>query len=402
MSRLAATSELRGWLEDEMEALGEVMPTLEGRIAAFWSCPEPPELAVWANFPAIGEVPAPPPGPPSEQHLYYQLMTNIKPTLESREHGFDTVPMLLPCLRYYAGPPFGTHFLAAVLGAEVSFPDKAAGQEQAGWDAWSKPLIADLSELPRVEEIDVARSPIMQALLRGYEEMAEIVRGRIPFRRFVMTYPLDFAADVIGHLKFFELLALEPEAAARLIEVCTRKWMEIIELQARAVGGRMVSRHYEPGLLLSDMILPFLSPRIIRKVVLAYNASMSALWNGIFVDVKHPDASLLDDYLSLPGLRGCSVPSDWSWQAVIDGLQGRGILLAGFDWHFHEGEEPSAPICRPWGVCCRHLAQVAGKLRVLATVSAWGKTPAQQRECALRDLADLRQVWDDGGSRQCG
>ena len=387
-------SELWRFLDDEFAALDGQMRELEAEARAFWLHPESASLAVWGQIPVMSEIPDPPPGTLSERELYYQLMNNVKPALESRRHGFDTVPVLYPHDRHYKGPPFRTHFLAVVVGGEVRYPADVPLKERKGYRAWVDPVIRNVSEIDALEEVDVSRNPALRAVLRSYEEMGDIVQGRIPFTHYSPIQPLDFAAEVIGHVRFYELVGSNPESALRLLEVCTRKWLEMMRLQEGAAGGRWANASYEPGILVGDMILPFLSPASIRQVVIPYNAMLSGAYGGIVAGIGHPDPSLLDDYLGLPGLYGCSVHEDWPAEPVVEALKDKVVLKANFNWHFHRGKEKEAPVCLPWERCCQLMSQYAGKLRVQASVTGWGKTPRERLECILGDLADLRRIWE--------
>lgn len=391
-----AKTELRKLLEDELAALAEPMRSLGEEARDFWRHPETPALAVWANFPALEEAPEPPTGSLTEQALYAQLHATVEPALESREYGFDTVPALAAHNRHYEGPAFGTRFLAAVVGGEIVFPEGLPEKERIGWRAAVKPLISDISEIALLEDVDVSQSPTLLAILRAYEELAEIVQGRIPFTRYSPTLPLDFAADIVGHERFFELVAADPEGAARLIDVCTDKWLQMMRLQQQAAGGDMASYLYQPGVYVHDMILSYLSPESIRRIVIPYNARLAAAFGGIALQINHPDESLLHDYARLPGVCAYGFKQPWSAPRVLDTVRNKAVLTANLNWHYHEGKEPWSPECLPWEEHCRRLAPFAGRLRILATLSGWGDTPTERRACQLRDLDDLRRIWEEG------
>ena len=389
-----ATSELRRLLEDEVAALEDPMRRLEAEARDFWLHPESPFLRVWGQPPVAPPAPEPPSGTLSERELYDQLMNRIKPALACRRLGFDTVPVVYPHDKHYTGPPFRTHFLAVVMGAEVRYPDDVPVSERQGYRAWVDPILHDLSELDALEEVDVAKSPALRAVLQSYEEMGEIVRGRIALTHYSPTLPLDFAAEIIGHLQFYELVAADPEGALRLLQVCTQKWLEMMRLQETAAGGRWANHMYEPGISVGDMILPFLSPANVRQVVLPYNALLSQAYGGIVAGLGHPDTGLLADYLELPGLCACSLHEDTPGAAALDARAGRFVLKLGFDWHFHRGRKKAAPVCLTWERCCELMSQYAGRLRVQASITGWGDTPEEQRACILGDLDDLRRIWD--------
>ena len=84
-------SDLRRYLEDQLDALAEPMRAFESEARDFREHPGMPALSVWADFPALAEAPAPPPGNVTERALYEQLHRTVKPALESRQCGWVTV-----------------------------------------------------------------------------------------------------------------------------------------------------------------------------------------------------------------------------------------------------------------------------------------------------------------------
>ncbi len=385
-------SELRHFLEDEFAALAEPMREMEREARDFWKHPGEPALAVWAQFPVVNEIPDPPDGSVSERHLYYQLMERIKPALESRQYGFDTVPLIHGHGKYYTGPTVGPHVLAGIMGAE---PRHTTLGTHAGWVplAGTKPLISEVDEIDSLEDIDVSQSPLLQAVVRGFEEMAEIVQGSVPFAHYSPTLSLGLTADVFGLTKFFELTALDPEAALKLADVCGRKWLEMMHLEEQAVAGRWANHEYQPGIIMGAWD-DELSPTVHRSVIIPHFQQMAEAYGGIFVHLGLADASLLRDYLQLPGLCGFSLKQDWPTEPVVDALQGTGVLQAAFNYHFHGGQKLETPVALPWEDCCRHLERFAGKLRVMALVKHHAPTPEKRKEGILRDLEDLKRVWE--------
>lgn len=385
-------SELRRFLEEELDAISESSACMEQEVRAFWDHPEEPALAIWSDLPVLEEIPEPRDGSLSERQLYDLLMRNVRPALTSPKYGFISAPILFPHDKHYSGPPFGTRFLAAVMGAQISFPKNT---KPIAWDAFAEPLIQEASEIEKLEEIDVAQSPVLQAILSGLREMSEIVRGRIPFTRYTPTYALDFAADVVGHLNFYEWVAEKPEEAARLVDVCLRKWLEIMALQEEAAGSRLVNHQFAPGIRIYDMIGSFFSPESTRKVVLPYNRKLAAHYGCCVADIVHQDQGLLDDYLRLPDMRGLVVPVDWPMEKVVEGLRGKALFRPNYAYHVHEGKKPVAPICVPWEDCCRQITDTRGELRVLAAITGLGDTPRERMDDVLRDMEDLRRTWDN-------
>ena len=389
-------SELRHVLDDELDAIAERMPPLEAAARAFWLHPEEPRLLMWGHLPVMHEAPNPADGTITERELYRQLQNQIKPAMEAREYGFDNVPIIYPHDCHYRGPAFRTHFLAVVMGAEVKYPVGTPKSKMDGYRAWVDPIVDDLGDLQALREINVSESPALSAVLQSYEEIEEIVRGRISMTHYSPTLPLDFAAEMIGHVRFYELIASDPDGTLEYVQVCTAKWLEMMRLQEAAALGRWANGMYEPGLHAGDMILPYLSPTNIRQVVLPYNRLLAEAYDGLVAGIGHRDSSLLADYLRIPSLYGCSVHEDWPAELVINQLSGTQVLLLGFSWHYHHGKPQEAPVCLPWSTCCRVLAQYAGELRVHVTLTGWGATPEEKRECLLDDLAELRRVWETG------
>jgi len=391
---------LRRFLDDELDALAAPMRKLEARVRDFWRHPGTPALSVWANnFPAPELPPTPSDGSLSERALCGQLRNSVASALESRRYGFGTVPVLSTHDRHYDGPAFGARFLSAIMGAQVLFPGSLPAEERTGLRAGVKPLIESAAEIDRLHDVDVSGSPALRAILRAFEELAEIVQGRIPFIRYAPTLPLDFAADLIGHERFFELAAADPDEFARLIDVCTDKWLEIICLQERAVGGELAGYHYQPGCYINDMILRYLSPETIRRVVIPYNARLSAAFNGVTLCIDHSDHSLLEDYARLPDLHGCGFKHDWPASRVLKLLRDNTLLTPSLAWHYHRGKRGHPAVYLPWEEHCRRLLPFAGRMRILATLSGRGDTRAERRACLLRDLEDLRGIWEKVGSK---
>lgn len=390
-------SELRLLLEDEFVALEESMRTLQREATDFWYCHEP-LLSIWAQLPLEHPIPRPPGGSIGERELYYQLMSVVKPSLESRRYGFETVPVLQPHLAHYGGPPFGTRYLAAVMGAQVRFPKSLPKSKRTGWFASVDPIVGTESDIDALEDLDVSESPVVQAVMRGYQDIRQIVRGRIPFVLYGSVSSLDVAADLVGHLRFYEMLAAEPEMAARLIRICTQKCIDLLRIYDRVIEGHWVNYFYEPGLRMGEMITSFISPQHVRQYLLPAYREASEEFGGVFIDIRHPDHSLLDDYLAVPGLRGLSVPMEWPSEPVLAAVEGRMALKLTLNWHYHRGKEPASPVCYAWDECCRRFAEFAGRVRIHVDLSAWGETHREKMECLLGDLADLKRLWQAAGT----
>ena len=391
-------TELRRWLEDELSRLGERLPPLEERARSFWRDPGTPELSVWAQ-PAVAQpIPEPADGTVTERHLYQHIHTIVRPALESRSYGFDTVPVVYVHTRHYTGAPFGTRFGAVVMGGKVTFPDSLPPERRTGWFASVEPVVKGAGDIDRLLEVDVAQSPAVQAIVRACEEIGEIVRGRLIVVPYSSVQPLDMAADLMGHVRFYELIATEPETALRLLQVCSRKWHDVVRLQERIIGERTGYYQFEPGLRIADMILKYLSPASIREVVLPCTKEFASDAAEVFVDLDHPDPSLLGDYLGLPGVYAFGVRDNWKPEMVIDAFADHIILRLNFDWHYHPGQAPDTTVRHPWDTYRRRLSAYARRLRVHVHVSGWGDTPTERVNDLRRDLEDLRHAWDIGGA----
>jgi hypothetical protein len=385
-------NKIRLFIENEIRENEEIIKKSVDEMQAFWDDRKNSELVISANYPAPLDIPAPVDCSVTERELYYQIIRYMRPALESRvKSGVIGMPMIYPHDSYYTGPHFGTHFLAAVLGAEITFPQDT---EKIGWYSWAQPIINDRSQFEWLANIDVSKSPVLQAVNRALEETSEIVRGRIPITNYSPTFVLDFAAEVIGHIKFYEMAAEAPDDAYRLLDICTDKWIEMMDLQQKAAGVKLAGYLLMPGTRISDMILSFFSPEIIRKVVLPYNKKMSEHYGGCVIEIDHCDPSLMDDYMKLPGIRGISVPITWPSDGINKKASSEYAYMGHFSYHYHKGLKPHAPICVSWEDCCRRVSEMSGKRRFLASLYCDGKTYDDRLNNLLRDIDDVRAAWD--------
>lgn len=348
------TSDLRAFLSDEFAQLRPALAAMERTIRDFWVHPETPALGVWGVPPPRDRPALPyPDGAPTERHLYDQVVTHIRPAVEAHERGFLTVPTILPHTAYVAGPFPQSHLIAAAMGARTT----STGDPLA---MGAEPLIRDVAELPRIEALDVTESPLLQGVCHAIAEMAEITHGVVAFEPYLQHGPLDLAADVIGVQAFYELTALDPDGAARLVRVCTDKWLDFRRAQERAAGGRWADRRFEPGCYHSDSLLENLPLDTIRELVLPIAARLAREYDGVVVGIgRHPDASLLPDIVALPGFRGVGVPVAWPPDTVAAALAGKGVL------HMAYAGYPGAPA---WSDCLDHARQLRWRVRVLANI----------------------------------
>ena len=372
-------SDLRRFLEDEFQALAEPVSAVLERAGRFREGLSEPGFAVWAWAPPLDAVPQPPPGSALEQHLYTQLLITIKPLLALAERGFDTVPMVLNGEAGHAGPPVGDHFQAAAMGAQIRFPDGLPPEQRGGATAWVDPILADISELAAFDAIDVAASPTLRAFVDMYEQTHEIVRGAVPNRLGFPDYgPLDFAGDVVGHEYLYELIGADLPNARRLLNACYEKGMEIRRHVEAAVGGEWIPSklwYGVPGIARGDMIARFISPDAVRQLILPLHAKASKAYGGISVSVGHPDSSLLEDVVQIPGLCGVRLPPTWPIAQVVAALRGKVVLTTSAD----------------------NARAVAGKLRVIATIAPQGQTWQQRWDSLLRQRDALDRVWAEAG-----
>jgi len=377
-------TELRRFLRDEFERLGPQLAAMERAIRAFWDYPECPALGVWGVPPVATPSSWPKDGTATERYLYHQLITHIRPAIEAHQRGFITVPTLLPHLAHL-GPFPQSHLIAAALGAKVA----DTGDPLA---VSTEPLIHDLADLPRVEDMDVTASPLLRALCQNIEEMAEVTRGALSSEPYLQHGPLDASADVIGVQSFYELTALNPEGAARLIRVCTDKWLDFRRAQERAAGGRWAGRRFEPGCYYGDSLLENLAPRTIRELVLPVAGWLASEYGGIVFGIsRHHDASLLPGIVALPHFRGCTAPLAWPTDTVIACVAGKGVL------HIAYAGYPGAPA---WRECLAHVRRLAGKVRLLANICPmhcrcfFKETDQELRDSLMRQYEELCMAWE--------
>jgi len=377
------TSDLRRFLQDEFQRLGPQLTAMAREIREFWERPDVPALGVWGVPPVVAP-PAPPEGGTApERYLYQQLETHIRPAIEAHEQGFATVPTLLPHFAYHEGPFPQSHLVAAALGATVTDTGDPLG-------VGVEPLIGDLGELPRVKDADVSQSPLLGALCRSIEEMAEVTQGSLAFEPYLQHGPLDLAADVIGHQPFYELVALDPEGASRLLQVCSAKWLEFRQAQEQAAAGNWAGRRFEPGLYYGNSLMQNLFPQTIRDLVLPDATGLAEQYGGIVFGLSHEDVRLLNDVVALPHFRGCGVPVRCPADLVAEQLAGRGVL------HMTYAGYRGAP---DWQGCLAHVERLAGKVRLLANICPmhcrcfFEETNQQLRDATLRRCDDLRSAW---------
>lgn len=347
-------SDLGRYLHEEFARLAPTLAAMEGRIRDFWAHPATPALGLWGvPPPAARPAPPYPGGTPTERYLHDQLVAHIRPAIEAHGRGFLTVPTLLPHTACVDGPFPQSHLVAAALGARIT----DTGDPLA---VGAEPLIHDLAELPRLEALDVTRSPLLQGLCRAIVEMAEITQGAIAVEPYLQHGPLDLAAGVIGTQAFYELTVLDPEGAARLIGVCADQWLAFRQAQERAAGGRWAGRRFEPGCYVGDSLLENLPPNTIRELALPVAARLAGAYGGVVVGIgRHPDASLLTDIAAVPGFRGAGVPLSWPPDAVAAALAGKGVLHMGYAGY------PGAP---DWTDCLNHARRLRHRVRLLANI----------------------------------
>jgi hypothetical protein len=122
--------------------------------------------------------------------------------------------------------PLGTHFIDALLGANVFFKE---GQ------VWSEPLDCGVSEL-KLPELD--RSPVLQKTLRLARRAVEVSDGRLLISTPVLSCPLNIGMNLFGQ-RIFEALIEEPGSAQRALRIitdviiaCGRLMREIVPQEA--------------------------------------------------------------------------------------------------------------------------------------------------------------------------
>ncbi len=389
-------SELRRLLEDEFQAIGAEMPAWERDVNDFWLHPDEPDLAIWANPWWPRDVPEPPDGSISERELYDQLMRRVKPAIAYRELGFQNVPTLRAHGKLYTGPNPGPHFTGAVMGGKVIRPDRLpAGGIPPEAYAHIEPVISDVDKveqmLPVVEDIDIRKSPLHQCVVRALEEMKEVVLDAVPFLHYA---PTSWWLDVLSVTDFFMLTALDPELTRRFLDVCQCKWLELLQVQEAAVGGRWCNQHYEPGIIMGAWD-DELSPTVHRNVMLPFFANASEHYTGLTFHLGHPDTSLLKDYLALPHVRACQISRDWPAELLCEKLPGKVVLQFNCNEHLHAGQEAWNRVQRTWEFCLEKFAGFAGKLRAQILLGHYADTPEDHRAGMLKEGEELRRIWDN-------
>ena len=387
-------TELRRFLEDEFQAIGEEMPAWEQEARDFWLHPDQFDLAVWVQRGGLRDILEPKDGTVSERVLYHRLMHMVKPAIEYRKLGFQNVPTLTGHCDLYEGLQPGPHFSAAVMGAEVIQPKDTptgAGIPPAGY-AHVKPMMTIDSvreSLPVLDNYDVSRSPVLQAVLQGLEQMYEITQGTVPFRHYA---PADMASGLLGVTNLFMLMALDPELCLDFLRVCNRKRCQILELEERAINGRWANLFYEPGVICGAWDNE-LSPDSHRQVMLPLFADMAEMYGAITFHLGHSDTTLLRDYLSLPHVRACRINRDWPMKPVVEQLPGKAVLQLRCDEHLHAGEKPWNLVQRPWEQVLEKFSAVAARVRVQAYIGHHADTFEDHKKVNLQERDALWDIW---------
>lgn len=387
-------TELRRYLEDEFQSIGEQMPAWEQEVRDFWLHPEEYDLALWANPWRPRDVPESADGTISEKQLYHQLMHRVKPAMKYRQVGFQNVPTLRGHCKLYDGRQPGPHFMAAVMGGEIVHPrdiPTGAGIVPESY-AHVEPLVNvdNLKEkLPVLENYDVSQSPVLQALLRGMEELYEITQGTVPFIHYA---PTDLAAGVLGVTDLFMLMALDPILCLEFLHICNQKWHDIVTLQERAVQGRWANQNYEPGIIRGAWDNE-LTPAAHRQIMLPSFAEVAEIYGAITFHLGHSDSSLLKDYMTLPHVRACQIGRDWPMEPVLEQLPGKVVMQLKCNEHLHAGQTPRNLVQRSWEQVLEKFSAVAGRIRLQALVGHSADNPESHMEENLHERDILCDIW---------
>ncbi|MHB9022638.1 MAG: uroporphyrinogen decarboxylase family protein [Armatimonadota bacterium] len=260
--------------------------------------------------------------------------------------GFDNYPVAqIPALD--ALQPY-LFFFERVLGAELQGVDGQCGDF---FHTWCRPLLPDAEAIFRLT-FDLDRSPLWgrcEQALRDYlrETPAE---ARLPVL-FPGVSPLDMACNLCGTEAFFLLLYEHPFAVEYLLdtipELLVTAYRRFIDL-----GARPVTAYGFPGIYISDLQMPYLSPAHLSRFVLPRYARLADACGGLCLALLTDDLGILTDALAIEGLIGCAFDKRLPLPAIEERLGAKVFLLPNYIYD----DQLDAPACRD-GVWCNPIVQ---------------------------------------------
>ena len=237
---------------------------------------------------------------------------------------------------FWAGEPFtGIPWMEAILGCPIR-----AGRESFTSRPWLKSPADALAQVRLDPE-----NPWFRKYLEFTDALVQAGRGRYPVGMPIMRGPTDMIGALLGQQEMVLALMMEdPALMRRLVERVTRAFLSVIAAQTRRVppfhGGTSLGFYHVwapgPSIWFQDDLSAILSPRVYREFFL--DSARTILQGHPHTAVHLHPASffILDELLTLDGLKVVEVNKDIGGPGVADMLpvlskimQTRGLVLWG-------------------------------------------------------------------------
>ncbi len=240
----------------------------------------------------------------SQAHFWHACCPMSGPTEARLQRfqalGFDNYPLAqipaVDALRTYL------FFFERILGAKVVSP---AGHDGDFFQTWCQPWISSAAQVSGLR-VDLGASPLWQAYEKAISDYLAHTPAdqRLPVA-FMGLSPFDIACNVCGPEPFCLMLHDEPEAAAGLLDFIVTLLVDA-HRRIRGLGTRLVSPYGFPGVYISDLQLPLLSPAHVGGLVLPCYERIAKECGGLTFALLSADLDVLRAALRMDGLVGCS------------------------------------------------------------------------------------------------
>ena len=382
---------LRKLLEDEFSACADRLAEAHRYIEAFWENPGAIELAVRAFCFSEKKAELPCRGSPLEEYLYGELFNKIKPELGLRQYGFLNAPVLRPSISLYRDL-WHSHFITALLHAEIIGPEEVPRDKQSPSTSWCRPLLSSPVEVDKIIGLDVLSHPSFVAFLKDLAVIRNITGGVIPIEIIHDVGPADVAADLLGYEGFLEGLYTHPQEMHKILELCTDYCLQIIQAQIDAAGWAK-NKWAAPGMGASEMISPQVSLEQIREFFVPIRRRIAERFDTFYAAMNHPDAKALDLWLEQDGCRVFFFIDNYRWPAdyVVPRMQGKATAV--LNLNHCPGHLP----CPSWEEHMTRFREFTGKIKL--QINLTGLVPPRAQERALQHLEDLQCAWDKSNDK---
>ncbi|MHB9134218.1 MAG: uroporphyrinogen decarboxylase family protein [Armatimonadota bacterium] len=308
--------------------------------------------------------------------------SQLLPTLDALNHGFDNFPVLSP---YVAGD-FGAHLVPHLLGAEMRYSAEA----HSTFTTWTAPMVASVEEVTALAMPELDTHPYCVALRSAIEAIPKEWQTCFPVQ-IAGCSPIDGAAAVLGESEFYLGCHTDPESIRYLIDLCTEVTIAVTRLQIHA-SRRWCGYSAAPGMYVNDLITEFLSPDHWNAFVLPCYRRLAAEFGGLVFGMNSPDPHVLARVVDMEGFLGCAVHRAIPLETVIEHMAGRGVYLLNSYPYRADLDRPACidgiyynPIVpypnADYAEVCRRLAD---KVALVVNLHRPDRTSAQRDAEALR------------------